>query len=122
MLASNTVVAKYMGVRDIPCRFMTADCPDRCGHARKVALLHVISNEHYSKLSEYGDAKAEAQNVLMVDINNDVPGQPKTVLEHVRNLKDGELVRLTLCHYYAEIDNAHIPIRPVIRMETLQAE
>lgn len=122
LLASNTVVAKYVGCQDIPCRFMTADCPDRCDHARRVALLQVISNESYTRMSEYGDAKSEAQSMLMVDVTADVPGQPKAVLEQVRNLKDGELVRLTMCHYYAEIGNAHMPIRPVVQLESLQGE
>lgn len=120
LLASNTVVAKYIGCQEIPCRFMTADCPDRCDHASRVAMLQVISNEQYTKNGEYGDAKAEAGSVVMVDVKNDVPGQPKAVLEQVRHLKDGELVRLTVCHYYAQIGIVHTPIRPVVSLEKVQ--
>ncbi|MBR1997307.1 MAG: hypothetical protein IJ993_02730, partial [Akkermansia sp.] len=75
LLATNTVIARFDGYTDIPCRFMTADCPDKCDHATKVANFTVLSNEHYAKPGKYGDDKAEVGSVVMVDIKKPTPGQ-----------------------------------------------
>ena len=75
LLAENTVVAQYMGLLDIPCRHMTADCPDKCDHATKVARFRVLKNENYRLVGKYGDDKMEPASMLMVDVKKPTPGQ-----------------------------------------------
>ena len=119
LLASNTVVAQYVGVVEKPCYFRTALCPDRCDHASRAANFRVLTNEAYEKPGKYGDDKAEPGNMLMVDARNDVPGQPDDMLQKLAELKPGQLVRLTQKHYYADLGEVVTPIRPVTQLEVL---
>lgn len=120
LLASNTVVAQYVGVLERPCYFRTSLCPDRCDHAMKAAQFRVLTNEAYEKPGEYGDDKAAAGNMLLVDARRDVPGQPDGMLQKLADLKPGQLVRLTQKHYYADLGDVVTPIRPVTELEVLK--
>ena len=117
LLASNTVVAQYMGTQERPCYFRTALCPDRCDHAAKVANFVVLVNENYSKPGKYGDDKAEVGSVIMIDMKNDIPGQDEAVNKLIETLQPGDTVRLTQDHYYGEIGCCMTPFRPVTKME-----
>jgi hypothetical protein len=120
LLASNTVVAQYVGVQERPCYFRTALCPDRCDHSMKAAQFRILSNEAYEKPGKYGDEKAAAGNMLLIDVKNDVPGQPDGMLQKLGELKPGQLVRLTQKHYYADMGEVMMPIRPVTELEVLK--
>lgn len=120
LLASNTVTAQYVGAVERPCCFRTALCPDRCDHAVKVAQFRVLTNESYEKPGKCGDDMAAAGNMLVVDARNDVPGQPEGMLQKLSELKPGQLVRLTQKHYYADLGDVVMPIRPVTELEVLQ--
>jgi hypothetical protein len=120
LLASNTVTAQFLGMQERPCYFRTALCPDRCDHAAKVAQFRVLTNEAYEKPGKYGDDKAAAGNMLLVDARRDVPGQPDGMLQKLADLKPGQLVRLTQKHYYADLGNVLTPIRPVTELEVLK--
>lgn len=113
LLAENRVVAEYLGTQEIPCRFMTALCPDRCDHATRVAQFRVLSVEHYAKLGEYGDEKLTAGDILPVDIRRPAPGQVA-----LPALAKGDRVRLTIQHRYTK-GKVQEPIRPVTRAEAL---
>lgn len=113
LLAENIVTAAYIGTEEIPCRFMTADCPDKCDHGTKVALFRVISNESYATHSEYGDPKMEAGETVPVDIRRPAPGQVA-----IPALNKGDKVKLTVQHRYTK-GNVQEPIRPVTALEKL---
>lgn len=120
LLASNTVTAQFIGMKERPCHFRTALCPDRCDHAAKVAQFRVLTNEAYEKPGKYGDDKAESGNMLLVDARNDVPGQPDDMLQKLANLNPGQVVRLTQKHYYADLGDVVTPIRPVTLLDVLK--
>lgn len=120
LLAANTVVAQYMGTVERPCHFRTALCPDRCDHAMKAAQFRVLTNEAYEKPGKYGDDKAAAGNMLVVDVKNDVPGQPEGMLAQLCALKPGQVVRITQKHYYGDMGGVHMPVRPVTQLEVLK--
>lgn len=111
LLAENRVVAEYLGTQEIPCRFMTALCPDKCDHATTVANFRVLSVEHYVRHSEYGDEKLSAGDILPVDIRRPAPGQVA-----LPALNKGDKVRLTIQHRYTK-GNVQEPIRPVTEAE-----
>lgn len=113
LLAENVVIAEYVGTEEIPCRFMTADCPDKCDHATKVALFRVVSNESYTKHGEYGDEKMEAGETVPVDLRHPAPGQVA-----IPALNKGDKVKLTIQHRYTK-GNVQEPIRPVTALEKL---
>ena len=118
LLATNTVIARFEGYTDIPCRFMTADCPDKCDHATKVANFTVLQNENYDQPGKYGDDKAEVGSVMMVDMKKATPGQDdKAVFATVDSLNPGDTVRLTQDHYYVNTERAAYPVRPVTKLE-----
>ena len=121
LLATNTVIARLDGFTDIPCRFMTADCPDKCDHATKVANFTVLVNENYAQPGKYGDDKAEVGSVVMVDIKKPTPGQDdRHVFEMMDVLKPGDVVRLTQDHYYVNTERAAYPVRPVTKLEKVE--
>lgn len=113
LLAENRVVAEYLGTQEIPCRFMTALCPDKCDHATTVANFRVLSVEHYARHGEYGDASLAAGDTLPVDIRRPAPGQVA-----LPALVKGDKVRLTVQHRYTK-GNVQEPIRPVTKAEPL---
>lgn len=116
LLAVNTVSARFLGVRHLPCMGRTALCPDRCGHATSVAVFQVLSNESYDKPGKYGDDKAEPGSELLVDSLADTPGQDPAVLATLASLTPGDTVRLTQKHYYADFGGVHMPVRPITEL------
>lgn len=121
LLASNTVIARFDGFTDIPCRHMTADCPDRCDHATKVARFTVLLNEDYEQLGKYGDDKAEVGSTLMVDVKKPTPGQDDAaVFAAMDTLKPGDSVRLTQDHLYVDDNGNMYPVRPVTKIEKVE--
>ncbi len=120
LLASNTVTAQFLGTRAIPCMGRTALCPDRCGHAVSVAVFRVISNEAYAKPGKYGDDKAEPGCEILVDTKADVPGQDAAVQETLAALTPGDTVRLTQKHYYADMGDVLMPIRPITELNVTE--
>ncbi len=120
LLARNTVVASYEKMVDIPCRFMTADCPDRCDHATRVAVFRIIKNEDYAKLGEYGDDKMMEGGAVTVDMLKDEPGQAPAVREMISSLKQGDKVRMTVHHNYVKDETANYPARPVVSIEAVK--
>ena len=121
LLATNTVIARFDGLRDIPCRFMTADCPDKCDHATKVAGFTVLVNENYAKPGKYGDDKAEVGSVVMVDVKKLTPGQDDNkVFALIDSLQPGDTVCLTQDHYYVDTERAAYPVRPVTKIEKVE--
>ena len=118
LLASNTVIARFDGFTEIPCRHMTADCPDKCDHATKVARFRVLKNENYRLVGKYGDDKMEPASMLMVDVKKPTPGQDDAaVFEAIDALKLGDKVRLTQKHYYGDFGHEVAPFRPVTQIE-----
>ncbi len=120
LLARNTVLASYESTVEQPCRFMTADCPDRCDHAKRVAIFRVLRNEDYAKLGEYGDDKMQEGSSVMIDVIKDEPGQAPAVRQLVAELKPGDLVRMTIHHNYVKEETANYPARPVVSMERVE--
>ena len=119
LLASNTVVAKYLQTVEQPCRFMTALCPDRCDHATRLAQFEVLANEHYEHPGKYGDEKMEPGSVAMVDVKKEVLGQSPEVAKIISGLHPGDKVRLTIRHYYVQQGQGQFPVRPVVSLQKM---
>lgn len=121
LLARNTVLAVYENMVEQPCRFMTADCPDRCDHATRAAIFRVLQNESYSRPGQYGDDKMEPGSIVHVNVRKDEPGQAPAVRQLISQLKPGEQVRMTIHHNYVKDESAHYPARPVVQIERIPA-
>lgn len=121
LLATNSVRAHYLGTLDVPCRHLTADCPDKCDHATTAARFRVLANEHYEKTGKYGDDKMAPGSIVLIDIKRPTPGQDDAaIFSAISKLKVGDTVHMTQAHYYGEIGNTLTPFRPVTRIEVEQ--
>ena len=120
VLASNSFEAAYLGLMELPCRGMTADCPDKCDHATKVARFRVLRNVDYCQNSEYGDEKVAPGSIVMVDVKKLTPGQDDAaIFELIDKLEPGSKVIMTQEHCYGEIGDLVTPFRPVTKLETI---
>ena len=119
LLATNTVVAVYRGKVKPPCRFLTAECPDRCGHSREQAVFTIKASEDYTHPGKYGDPRMEVGSEWMVGTKDDIPGQDPAVLTQLAGLQPGDTVRMTISHYYVTVNNASYPVRPVTSLTVL---
>ncbi|MBR5876909.1 MAG: hypothetical protein IKZ10_08775 [Akkermansia sp.] len=118
LLATNTVIARFDGFTEIPCRHMTADCPDKCDHATKVANFTVLVNEDYKQPGKYGADKAEVGSTMMVDVKKPTPGQDDAaIFALVDQLNPGDTVRLTQDHLYIDEGCYIYPAYPISKME-----
>ncbi len=116
-LARNEVFAVYVGTREVPCMHRTALCPNKCDHAKTVAVFKVVRNDNYAKTVGYGDAKADVDDEICVDINMDVEGQSLSTLETIQKLNISDYVQLTQVHYYVRKEYTSYPVRPIVKLE-----
>ncbi|KAK2960661.1 putative flp protein [Blattamonas nauphoetae] len=118
VLSSHTAIARFVGVKFHPCLHMTSLCPDRCGHAKYLASFNIEEYEKYEKKGEYGDEK---QTVFSFDMNPKakVDRQAEAVIERVKTLKEGDLVRLSWDHIYVTSGGSKYPERIVRTLETI---
>lgn len=118
LLARQKVIAEFAGIRHIPCRFMTALCPDRCGHAKDVAVFNVTKVEEYYKPGKYGD---DEYTQVMVNLKggDGTDKQDPEIIAKVNTLTKGAKVRLIVEHIYVHNGGMHYPERPVRSIEIL---
>lgn len=109
VLSSHRTKAVYEGVRHLPCRHRTSLCPDRCGHARDVAVFRVTEYVAYEKPGQYGDAKA-TEFLLPLSQGEEVSAE---VLALAKGLSKGDAVRLEWLHEYVAKDGSKYPRRRV---------
>ena len=122
LLAENKMLLQFVQLAERPCHFRTALCPERCGHARQVALFRVVVNNKYTRFGRYGDEKALPGAYVQVDARADVPGQDASVPALLQALRPGELLRVTQQHYYVTEGNGSFPVRPFTHVERVTEE
>ncbi len=113
ILSEHLVEATFSGIIDRPCMFRTALCPDRCGHAKKIASFQTIKYLEYKLVGKYGDEK---QEVFMLDMDpaHKPHFQSAEIIAEISKLKPGAKVRLHWVHYYMHDNNGAYPERPVL--------
>ncbi|KAH0793952.1 hypothetical protein GPJ56_002164 [Histomonas meleagridis] len=116
ILAIHNVTATFDGIEHRPCMFRTALCPDRCNHAKDLAVFTINEYINYEKKSEYGDEKQEK---FYVDINpNAIDNkQDPQILEFINNLKKGDKVKILWEHIYVNNEGNMYPERQVRKIE-----
>lgn len=116
ILSSHRTEATLKEVKDLPCRFLTSLCPDRCGHATRVAIFQITKYLQYEKEGQYGDPK---QELFYLDLKKDPYGQNKSIRETATALKVGDAVKLNWNHLYIKKAGASYPERPVVLLEKI---
>ena len=119
LLSSHQTEARFDGIQFIPCRFMTSLCPDKCGHAKNVAVFTISKYIDYKKTGKYGD---EQQTVFFVDVSSPINGNSfaSKIRQAIAHLKEGNTVRLDWNHIYVTEGGSSFPERPVTKLETLE--
>jgi hypothetical protein len=109
VLSSHRTKAVYEGARHLPCRHRTSLCPDRCGHARDVAVFRITEYVAYDKPGEYGDGKA-TEFLLPLAADEEVTPE---ILAAAKALAKGDAVHLDWLHEYVTKDGSKYPRRRV---------
>lgn len=113
-LSTHETDAAFEGVRHLPCLHRTALCPDRCGHARDVAVFRITAYRRYAKDNpHHGDPQAKEFLMPLVE-GEEVSAE---ILQLARSLKAGDAVKLDWVHEYVRTDSASYPRRRVTRLE-----
>ncbi|KAJ9512368.1 hypothetical protein QJQ45_012860 [Haematococcus lacustris] len=121
LLSRHVTIAKFTGLSDRPCRFRTALCPDRCGHASTTANFTVLRYLQYEKWGEYADEQATE---FFFDMKKGQGTRPFTVhqdelVQRINLLQPGDSVQLSWMHEYVHQGGASFPERPVTQLEAL---
>ncbi len=119
LLAENTVIARYEGTVNQPCMFRTAQCPDHCNHATRLARFLVLENKGYVNRSEYGDGRLNPGDIAVVDVFKSIPGQKQSIAQSISSLTPGDRVLLTIAHYYVRQKQCNFPVRPATDIKVL---
>ena len=116
-LSHHDVLAEFLRIEHIPCRFLTTLCPDHCDHATDVAVFKVLKYNEYKLNEKYGDEK---QEIIYVDVKKKIPRQEPQIAEIALELKPGQNVRLIYDHIYIEQDGVQSPARPCLAIDLIE--
>jgi hypothetical protein len=117
VLSIHKTEATYEGTQKQPCRFMTADCPDRCNHGGTIAIFKIEKYTDYKLVGKYGDEKQENFMVPLLDGQ----GQPTKeatagLVDVIKDLTPGTKVELHWTHTYVDDGFVVEPRRLVTRL------
>ena len=114
-----TTKATFLGSHRRECRFMTALCPDRCGHAQTVFAFRLDS------LSvEKNAASSHAKWVTPMTQGSELLVASSDLHEHLalaQSLSRDAVVELAWSHDYVTVDGDSGPQRPVKRLALADA-
>ncbi len=118
LLASNTVRASFMGLRDMPVQTVEQDAPSMV----QVAVFEVIDSLGYRKYVRYGDGQLTAGTRFTVSMNKELPGQPASIVDTISQMQPGEEAVLKIDHLYLLGGREGTPIRACSRMVRRNAQ
>ena len=119
MYAYSSSSCTFVGMRHQPCRFRTALCPDRCGHATNVFTfqldnLAVTKNEESRNAKWVEPLKVGSEHAVG---EADLGEASKTVAQL---LQPGDKVQLEWSHDYVTVAGSSGPDRPVSHLVKLK--
>ena len=120
ILSIHRTIAIFEGIKHLPCMFRTALCPDRCGHAKDVAVFRIESYVDYQKPGKYGSEK-QTTTMVPLKVGEGMTQQDPKVLEAIKDLKPGDRVYLDWDHLYVKTERLQSPEYPVIRIEKINS-
>lgn len=112
LLASNTVRATFVGLRDMTVQTIDQDTPSTV----QVAVFEVIESLGYRKYVRYGDGQLTTGTRFTIAMNRELPGQPSSVVDTIAAMQPGEEAVLKIDHLYLLGPREGSPIRACSRM------
>lgn len=96
LLASNTVRATFVELRDMSVQTIEQDAPTTV----QVAVFEVIDCLGYRKYVRYGDGQLTPGTRFTIAMNRELPGQPASVVDTIAAMQPGEEAVLKIDHLY----------------------
>ena len=116
-LSLHRTVARYEGTVEVPCRFRTALCPERCDHGGAYARFAIVQYTGYEKPGEYGDGRQEAFLVRVAHKDGSPDAAtPEALRLAIAALEPGQVVGLDWAHVYVSAGGVSAPERIVTRL------
>ncbi len=114
VLSTHETRAVFGGIKEAPCRHMTALCPNRCDHGGTYAIFSIEEYLKYQKIDQYGE---EHQSTFYVSLTNGrgerSPGTSEALETMIKSLKENDKVILHWAHIYVRDEYVSEPRRVV---------
>lgn len=102
LMASNTVRAIFRGVQ------MTAN--------GEQALFEVVQNLAHKRVVRYGDGMLPAGMVLTISMDRQMPGQPSSIVDEIRQMQIGDEAVMKIDHIFLFDEPQGVNLRPCTRL------
>lgn len=96
LMASNTVSASFVGLRNLAVQRIDQDEPVQV----QVAVFQVINNLAYRRYNRIGDGQLAPGMQFTIAMNKELPGQPSENVDTIAGLQPGEEVAMRVDHLY----------------------
>ena len=96
LMASNTVRAAFVGLRDLAVQRVDQDEPTTV----QVAIFQVIDNLAYRRFNRIGDGQLVPGMQFTIGMNKELPGQPAENVDLISSLLPNEEVVMRVDHLY----------------------
>lgn len=96
LMASNTVNASFVGLRDLAVQRVDQDEPSTV----QVGVFQVINNLAYRRFNRIGDGQLVPGMQFTIAMNKELPGQPAENVDTISTLQPGEEVVMRVDHLY----------------------
>lgn len=118
LMASNTVRAHFLGLKDIPVPTLDEQAPATA----QAAVFEVVENLAYRKHVRYGDGRLKQGARFTVSMDRALPGQPASVVDAILQMKPGEEAAMKIDHLFLFGEDENKSIRPCTRIARRDTE
>ncbi len=118
LMASNTVSACFVGLRDLAVQRVDQDEPSTV----QVGVFQVINNLAYRRFNRIGDGQLVPGMQFTIAMNKELPGQPAENVDTISTLQPGEEVVMRVDHLYLITGQEGESIRVCARLARRNAQ
>lgn len=112
MMASNTVLATFVGVRDLAVQRIDQTEPSTV----QVAVFQVTDSLAYHRLNRFADGRLLPGMQYTIALNKELPGQPAEYVDTISAMQPGDSVIMRVDHLYLMNGQAGESIRTCARL------
>jgi hypothetical protein len=112
MMASNTVLASFVGLRNLTVQRVDQEEPAQV----QVAVFQVTDSLAYRRFNRFADGRLEPGMQFTIAMNKELPGQPAEYVDTIAALQPGDSVVMRVDHLYLMNGQTGESIRACARM------
>ncbi len=117
LMAANTVLAGFVGLRDLAVQRVDEDAPSTV----QVAVFQVIDSLGYRRFNRFGDGQLTPGTQFTIAMNKELPGQPSANVDTIASLQPGAEVIMRVDHLYLRTGQEGDSIRACARLAQANA-